>query len=57
MLAPVRIRQVKGIEVGSGNGPLSFCICYGECDPNHESPSLGCTVRTVLCVINKYSRW
>ncbi len=40
----------KGIEIRSGNGPLSFCIHYGECDPNYESPSLGRTALTVLCV-------
>ncbi len=47
----------KGIEVMSGNGPLSFCIRYGECDPNYESPSLGCTALTVLCVALRYSRY
>ena len=46
----------KGIGVGCGNGPLRFCIRYGEYDPNHESPSLGCMVRTVLCVTSRYSR-
>ncbi len=47
----------KGIEIRSGNGPLGFCIRYGECDPNYESPSLGCMALTVLCVALKYSRW
>ncbi len=47
----------KGVEVRSGNGPLGFCIRYGEFDPNHESPSLRHTALTVLCVAMKYSRW
>ncbi len=56
-LAPVRIHWEKGIEVRSGNGPLGFFISYGEFDPTYESPSLGCTALTVLCVALKYSRW
>ncbi len=47
----------KGIEVGCGNGPLGFFIRYGEFDPTYESPSLGRTALTVLCVALKYSRW
>ena len=47
----------KGIGVGSGNGPLGYGIHYGEYDPNYESPSLGCTVHTVLYVTTKYSCW
>ncbi len=47
----------KGVEVRSGNGPLSFFIRYGEFDPNYESPSLGRMALTVLCVAMKYSRW
>ncbi len=47
----------KGVEVRSGNGPLGFFIRYGEFDPNYESPSLGRTALTVLCVAPKYSHW
>ncbi len=42
-----------GVEARSENGPLGFGIRYGEYDPNHESPSLGCTVRTAQCVAIK----
>ncbi len=54
MLAPIRIHLVKGIEVGRGNGPLGYVIHYRQFDPTHKSPSLRCTVRTVLCVIIRY---
>ncbi len=54
---PIRIRQGKGIVVRSENGPLGFCIHYGEYDPTYESPSLGRTALTVLCVALRYSRW
>ncbi len=47
----------KGIEVKSGNSPLGFFIRYGEFDPTYESPSLGRTALTVLCVALKYSHW
>ncbi len=47
----------KGIEVGSGNGPLGFFIRYGEFDPTYESPSLGRMALTVLCVALRYSCW
>ncbi len=47
-------RLGKGVEVRSGNGPLGFCIRYGEFDPTYESPSLGCTAHTVLCVAIRY---
>ncbi len=47
----------KGIVVRSGNGPLGFCIRYGEYDPTYESPSLGRMALTVLRVALKYSRW
>ncbi len=47
----------KGIGVKSGNGPLGFFIRYGEFDPTYESPSLGRTALTVLCVAMKYSHW
>ncbi len=47
----------KGIEVGSGSGPLGFFIRCGEFDPTCESPPLGCTALNVLCVASKYSHW
>ncbi len=28
----------KGIEVGSGNSSLGYCIHYGECDPKLQEP-------------------
>ncbi len=47
----------KGIVVRSENGPLGFCIRYGEYDPTYESPSLRRMALTVLCVALRYSRW
>ncbi len=53
-VAPARLTPGKGITVKCGIGPLWFCIHCGELDLTHESPSLGHTAHTVLCMASMY---